>query len=333
MDIRSTASRSAVLITAFLAIATGGAQAAASRPQASSYPVKPVHLLMPFPAGGTPDALGRTVASQVESQLGQNFVVDNRTGANGIIAYELTAKASPDGYTLVHATPSLALNTIVYRKLPYDLHRDFAPVSNIAQGYGYLVLVHPSVPAHSVKELIGVAKTAQLSYGSPGVGNTLHLATELFNARAGIKMLHVPYKGVAPALSALLGGEIQMMIVQPPAGVAQAKAGKLRAIAFTGAKRWAQMPDLPTVSESGVPGFVAHFTWNAWFAPAGTPRAIVMRLQTEVRTAVQVPKVHDFLVQGGWEPLGSTPEELDAYVKAELKRYAEAARIANVHPE
>ncbi|HSQ04697.1 MAG TPA: tripartite tricarboxylate transporter substrate binding protein [Burkholderiales bacterium] len=305
---------------------------AASAQTTARYPGKPVHLLMPFPAGGTPDALGRTVASQVEGQLGQNFVVDNRTGANGIIAYQLTANAAPDGYTLVHATPSFALNTIVFRKLPYSF-KDFAPVSNIAQGYGYVMVVHPSVAANSVKELIALAKTTQLTYGSPGVGNTLHLATELFAARAGIKMLHVPYKGVAPALAALLGGEIQMMIVQPPAGVPQAKAGKLRAIAFTGAKRWAQMPDLPTVSESGVPGFVAHFTWNAWFAPAGTPRAIVMRLQSEVHKAVQVPKVHDFLVQGGWEPLGSTPEELDAYVKAEVKRYAEAARVANVHPE
>ena len=143
----------------------------------------------------------------MESQLGQTLVVDNRTGANGIIAYELTAKALPDGYTLVHATPSFALNTIVYKKLPYNLQRDFAPVTNIAQGYGYLVLVHPSVQAASVKELIAMAKTTRLSYGSPGVGNTLHLATELFNARGGMQMLHVPYKGVAPALAALLGGE------------------------------------------------------------------------------------------------------------------------------
>jgi tripartite-type tricarboxylate transporter receptor subunit TctC len=322
-----------LLVAAFVIVLAPHATHAATAQSSTPYPSKPVHLLMPFPAGGTPDALGRIVASQVENQLGQNIVVDNRTGANGIIAYQLTASAAPDGYTLVHATPSFVLNTIVYKKLSYDLHKDFTPVSNIAQGYGYLLLVHPSVAANSVKELIALARTTQLSYGSPGVGNTLHLATELFNARAGVKMLHVPYKGVAPALSALLGGEIQMMIVQPPAGVAQARAGKLRAIAFTGAKRWAQMPELPTVSESGIPGFVAHFTWNAWFAPARTPRAIAMRLQSEVRKAVQVPKVHDFLVQSGWELLGSTPEELDAYVNAERKRYAEAARIANVHPE
>jgi tripartite-type tricarboxylate transporter receptor subunit TctC len=209
---------------------------------------------MPFPAGGTPDLLARTVASQVERQLGQNFVVDNRTGANGIIAYELTAHATPDGYTLVHATPSFALNTIVYRKLSYAL-KDFAPIGNIAEGFGYLVLVHPSVQATNVKELIAVSKKTKLSYGSPGVGNTLHLATELFNARGGMNMLHVPYKGVAPALAALMGGEIQLMIVQPPAGVPQAKAGKLRAIAFTGEHRWDQMPGVPTVSESGMPGF------------------------------------------------------------------------------
>jgi tripartite-type tricarboxylate transporter receptor subunit TctC len=307
--------------------------AGAALGQPASYPNKPIRLIMPFPAGGTPDLLARTVASQVESVLGQNIVIDNRSGANGIIAYDLAAKAQPDGYTLVHVTPSFALNTIVYKKLPYNLHKDFTPVTNIAQGFGYLILVHPSVQATTVKELIAAAKKTRMNYGSPGVGNTLQLATELFNERGGIKMLHVPYKGVAPALAALLSGEIQLMIVQPPAGVAQVKSGKLRAIAFTGAKRWSVMPNLPTVSESGLPGFVVHFTWNAWFAPAKTPRAVVMRLQSAVRKAIAVPKVHDFFAQSGWEPLGSTPEELDAYVKAEIKRYAEAARLANIHPE
>lgn len=322
----------AAAVVAALGLGTA-APAQAQAPAQGAYPGKPIRLIMPFPAGGTPDLLARTVATQVESQLGQTIVVDNRTGANGIIAYELTAKALPDGYTLVHATPSFALNTIVYKKLPYNLQKDFAPVSNIAQGFGYLLLTHPSVPANNLKELIAAAKTKQLSYGSPGVGNTLQLATELFADRAGIKMLHVPYKGVAPALAALLGGEIQLMIVQPPAGVQQVKTGKLRAIAFTGARRWSEMPELPTISESGIPGFVAHFTWNAWFAPARTPRPIVQRLQQEVHKAIAVPKVHDFLVKSGWEPLGSTPEALDAYVKAELKRYAEAARIANIKPE
>ncbi len=301
----------------------------------SDYPSRPIRLLMPFPAGGTPDALGRMVASQVESQMGQTLVVDNRTGANGLIAYELGAKGAPDGYTLVHATPSFALNTIVYKKLAYDLHRDFTPITNIAQGFGYLLLVHPSVQATTVKELIAFAKTQSkpLTYGTPGVGNTLHLATELFNARAGLNMLHVPYKGVAPALNALLGGEISVIILQPPAGVPQVKAGRLRAIAFTGSKRWDGMPELPTLSESGLPGFVLHFTWNAWFAPAKTPRDIIMRLNAEVKKAMQVPKVRDFFVSGGWEILASSPEELGQYVDAELARYAEAARIAKIQPE
>ena len=319
-----------------LALPTGSVWGqAASKAPSSAYPNRPIRLLMPFPAGGTPDALGRTLASQVESQLGQNIVVDNRTGANGIIAYELTAKAAPDGYTLVHATPSFALNTIVYKKLAYDLHKDFTPITNIAQGFGYLMLAHPSVPATSIKELIAYAKGRDkpLTYGSPGVGNTLHLATELFNARAGTNMLHVPYKGVIPALNALLGGEINVMILQPPTGVAQVKAGRLRALAFTGSKRWDGMPDLPTISESGLPGFIVHFTWNAWYAPAKTPRDIVARLQFEVRKALQVPKVRDFFVNGGWEVLGSTPEELRSYVDAELVRYTEAARVAKIQPE
>ena len=301
----------------------------------SDYPSRPIRLLMPFPAGGTPDALGRMVATQVESQMGQSLVVDNRTGANGMIAYELGAKGAPDGYTLVHATPSFALNTIVYRKLAYDLHRDFTPVTNIAQGFGYLMLVHPSVQATNIKELIAFAKAQNkpLTYGTPGVGNTLLLATELFNARAGLNMLHVPSKGVAPALNALLGGEISLIILQPPAGVAQVKAGRLRAIAFTGSKRWDGMPELPTVSESGLPGFVVHFTWNAWFAPAKTPRDIIMRLNAEVKKAMQVPKVREFFMNGGWEILASSPEELGHYVDAELTRYAEAARIAKIQPE
>lgn len=298
------------------------------------YPNRPIHLLMPFPAGGTPDALARTLATQVGSQLGQNIVVDNRTGANGVIAYEMAAKSAPDGYTLVQATPSFALNTFIFRKLPYSI-KDFTPITNIAQGFGYLLLVHPSVPATSIKELITLAKNKDkpLAYGTPGVGNTLHLATELFNSRAETNMLHVPYKGVAPALTALLGGEIQVMLVQPPAGVAQVKAGKLRALGFTGAKRWDGMPNVPTITESALPGFVAHFTWNAWYAPAKTPRDIVLRLQGEVHKALQVPKVRDFFVDGGWEPLASSPEALRAYVDAELKRYAQAVQLAKIQPE
>ncbi len=329
MNSISTASASVALA---IAVATSGAWGPSAWAQA--YPNRPIRLLMPFPAGGTPDALARTLAGQVESQLGQNIVVDNRTGANGVIAYELTAKAAPDGYTLVQATPSFALNTIIFRKLQYSL-KDFAPVTNIAQGFGYLLLVHPSVSATSIKELIALAKSKDkpLAYGTPGVGNTLHLATELFNARSGMNMLHVPYKGVAPALTALLGGEIQLMIVQPPAGVAQVKAGKLRALGFTGAKRWDGMPDVPTISESGLPGFVVHFTWNAWYAPAKTPRDIVLRLQAEVHKALQVPKVREFFVNGGWEPLGSSPEALRTYVDAELKRYAEAVRVAKIKAE
>jgi tripartite-type tricarboxylate transporter receptor subunit TctC len=323
------------LALALSLIAAGASAQPAAKSKTASYPNHPIRLLMPFPAGGTPDALGRTLASQVESQLGQSIVVDNRTGANGVIAYELGARGAPDGYTIVHATPSFALNTIVYKKLAYDLHRDFTPITNIAQGFGYLLLAHPSVQATNVKELIAYAKTRDkpLTYGSPGVGNTLHLATELFNARAGLNMLHVPYKGVAPALAALLGGEINLIILQPPTGVAQVKAGRLRAIAFTGGKRWDGMPELPTISESGLPGFVVHFTWNAWFAPAKTPREIVMRLNAEVKKAMQVPKVRDFFVSGGWEILASTPEELAKYVDAELVRYAEAARIAKIQPE
>lgn len=252
-----------------------------------------------------------------------------------MIAYERGAKGNPDGYTTLHATPSFALNTIVFKKIVYDLHRDFTPITNIAQGSGYLMLAQPSVQATNVKELIAFAKTQNkpLTYGTPGVGKTLHPATELFNARAGLNMLRVPYKGVAPALNALLGGEISVIVLQPPAGVAQVKAGRLRAIAFTGSRRGEGKPDLPTVSESGLPGCVVHFTWNAWFVPAKTPRDIIMRLNAEVKKAMQVPQVRALFINGGWEILASAPEELAKYVDVELVRYAEAARIAKIQPE
>lgn len=331
MNTLSNTQRSLLVAGLLIAAAQSGAQAA-PRAHDNTFPDKPLHLILPFPAGGTPDQIARIVSDQVGKELGQRIIIDNRPGASGIIAYGLAAKAAPDGYTLVHATPSIALDTIVYKKLPYNLEKDLEPVTNIAQGFGYLLVANPSVPAKSLKELIALSKTRQLHYGSPGVGDTLQLATALLDQRAHMNMLDVPYKGVAPALAALLGGDVQVMIIQPPAGVPQIKAGKLRAIAFTGAKRWSQMPDLPTVSESGLPGFVVHFTWNGWFAPAKTPQRIVMLLQRDVHKALQVPKVHDFLVTSGWEPLGSTPQEFRTYVAAQLEVYAKAAKLAHIEP-
>lgn len=303
--------------------------------QAPVYPNRPVRMVVTFTAGGTPDAIARIVAGQVERQLGQSVVVDNRAGANGIIGTDIVAKAAPDGYTLLHVTGSLVINPRIYRKLPYDVFRDLEPVTNIVLGDGYLLLVHPGVPAQSVKELVALAKNKDkpLSYGTPGIGNTLHLATELFNMKAGTQLLHVPYKGVAPALNSLLAGETQVIFIPPTIAVQHVKAGKARALGFTGSKRWAFMPELPTLMEAGVPDFEITGSWHGWLAPAKTPPAVIARIQAEAKKALQVARVREFLVAGGYEPDGSTPEEFRKFLKKESDRYAEAVRAAGIKPE
>jgi len=208
---------------------------------------------------------------------------------------------------------------------------DFAPVTNVVLGTGYLLMVHPSVRASSLRDLIALAKTGDLSYGSPGVGNTLHLATELFSTRAGIKLLHVPYKGLGPALNAALGGEVQIIVMPPTVALPQIEAGRMRALAFTGKARLPQLPKVPTAMESGL-DFELSGAWHGWFAPAGTPSAIVARLQAEVQKALRVPKVRDFIIIGGYVPDGRSPAEFRTFLKSESKRFAEMARAANVRP-
>ncbi|MGE5525867.1 MAG: tripartite tricarboxylate transporter substrate binding protein [Rhodospirillaceae bacterium] len=296
----------------------------------AAYPERPVRLVAPFPAGGTADAIARIVANEVATGLGTSFVIDNRSGANGIIGTDIVAKAPPDGHTLLHVTGSFVINPSIYRKLPFDIFRDFAPVTNVVLGTGYLLLLHPSVQASSVKELIALAKTQKLTYSSPGVGNTLHLAAELFNVRSGVKLTHVPYKGVAPAMNAVMAGEVQVTFMPPTVVLQQIKAGKLKALAFTGAKRWTAMPELPTMTEAGVANMELTGSWHGWFAPAGTRTAVIDRLQREVHRAIHVPKVRDFIVEGGYEPDGRSPEEFRQFVRAEFDRYAEMVQIAGV---
>jgi tripartite-type tricarboxylate transporter receptor subunit TctC len=310
------------LLFVLLTVATGAC--------AQAYPNRPIRLVTPFPAGGTAEVIARTIAVQMESQLGQPIVVDSRGGANGIIGTEIVARAAPDGYTLLHVTASFVINPHVYRKLPYDVERDFTPVTNVILGTGYLLLVHPQVPARSLQEFIALAKKdSRLSYGSPGIGNTLHLAAEFFNVRAGTKLVHVPYKGVAPAMNAVMGGEVQAIFMPATIAVPMVKAGKLRALAFTASKRLPELPDVPTTTEGGLelplPG-----AWHGWFAPAHTPAAIVSRIQTEANKALHTPKVRDYIVAGGYEPDGRSPEEFQQFVKLELARYGEMVRAAKI---
>ncbi len=303
----------------------------ASSADAQPYPARPIRLIVPFAAGGTADVIARSVTHEAGARLGQPFVLDNRGGANGIIGTDIVAKAAPDGHTLLHVTASFVINPNTYTSLPYDIFKDFEPVTNVVLGTGYLLVLHPGVPANSVKELIAFARdSSKVSYSSPGVGNTLHLAAELFSVRAGVKLLHVPYKGVAPALNAVLAGEVQATFIPATIALPLVKAGRAKAIAFTGASRFAGLPQLPTMQEAGVPNLELTGSWHGWFAAARTPTAVVSRLQQEVAKALWAPRVRESIITGGYEPDGSSPAAFRKFLRVEYERYAEMLRVANV---
>ncbi len=297
---------------------------------AQTYPDHPIRLIVGTAPGGTQDGTARMVSKEVEGLLGQPIVVDNRGGANGIIGYDLVAKAAPDGYTLLHTAVAFAINATVYKKLPFDVSKDFIPVTTIAVGQGALIVVHASVAARTVKELVELAKQKQLSYSSPGIGNGMHLITEAFDARAGIKMLHIPYKGAGPALNALLSAEVQVMLI-PPLIVAQhIKAGRLRALAYSGVKRLEVMPDIPMISEAGLPGFHMDSGWHGWFAPAKTPPAVINKLYAAVHKSIETPKMKEFFTSIGYDAGGESPEQFRKTFEADKKRWGEIAKMAKI---
>ncbi|MGZ5260425.1 MAG: Bug family tripartite tricarboxylate transporter substrate binding protein [Burkholderiales bacterium] len=300
---------------------------------AQSYPNRPVRLVMPFPPGGNVDAFGRILARQIEGHLGQPVVVDNRAGANGIIGVDIVAKAPPDGYTLLDTSFSFVINPSIYRKLPYDTEKDFAPITNFAMGLGYVLTAHPSVPVQTVRDLVALAKKTPLRYSSPGVGNGQHLAGELLATKAGIQLLHVPYKGGGPALTAVLGGEVQLTFTAAAVGAPHIKSGKLRALGFSGAARLASLPEVPTIAESGVPDFVYDSGWHGLFAPAKTPASVVNRLYTEVAKAVQEPKLREFLIAGGYEPKADPPAEFTKLFRADIKKYGDIVKAAHIEQQ
>ena len=302
----------------------------ASTSSGQSYPTRPIRIVVPFAAGGTADVIARVVANEVGAQFGQPFVLDNRGGANGIIGTDIVAKAPPDGHTLLHVTASFVINPNTYTTLPYDIFKDFEPVTNVVLGTGYLLLLHPAVAANNVKELIALARDGKVSYSSPGVGNTLHLAAELFSVRAGVKLLHVPYKGVAPALNAVLAGEVQATFIPATIAAALVKAGRAKALAFTGAARLPALPQVPTMNEAGVPNLELTGSWHGWFAPGKTPTGVVSKLHAEVAKALRVPRVRESLVTGGYEPDGSSPAAFKKFLRVEYERYAEMVKVANV---
>lgn len=318
-----------------LAITFAGlAAVTAAQAFGQSYPTRPVRMVVPFPPGGNVDVFARVLYQYVEKELGQSVVLDNRGGANGMLGASIVANANPDGYTMLNTSFGFAVNPAIVRKMPFDVIKDFAPVTDIALGTGYLMVANLNFAPKTVKELIAMAKQqpGKIRYSTAGVGNGQHLAGAQFAAKAGIDMLHVPYKGGGPAVSAVMGGEVQIHYPAPAVGIPHVKAGRLRGLGFTGNKRLDALPDVPTIAEAALPGFFADAGWHGVFAPAKTPPAIVMRMRDAIAKALQVPRVRDHFVGGGYEPQGHTPAEWAKLFQADLKRYAEIARIAKIEP-
>ncbi len=303
-------------------VAALGTAIAASPLQAQTYPVKPIRLIVPYSPGGTADLLGRSIARKLGESLGQQVIIENRTGAGGGIGADLVAKSKPDGYTLLMGTIAThAINPNLYPDNPYDPVKDFAPVLLVATMPNLLV-VNPAVPAKTVRELIALAKVkpGELAFASAGSGTTQHLSGELFKKMAGVDMLHIPYKGNAPAVADLVGGQVQLMFDNIPISLQQVRAGKLRALAVTGPKRSPVLPDIPTIAEAALPGYSVT-SWFALFAPAGTPPAIVARLNKETNKALADEALRRQLGDQGIEPAGGTAEQLAAHIRAELPRW------------
>ena len=316
-----------------VAAAATGALLAGTAPSAwaQAWPNKQIRLVVTFPTGGAPDILARTFAEK--ANLGQTVIVDNKPGAGGNIGSEFVAKAPADGYTLVMGTVGThSINGSLYAKLPYDMVKDFAPVSLVASTPNLLV-VNNDLPVKSVQDLIawGKANPNKLSFGSPGIGTSVHVSGELFKSMTGVQMTHVPYKGRQMAIPDLVGGSIQLMFDNMPSALPMAKEGKIRAVAQTGAKRSAAAPDVPTVAET-LPGFEAT-SWFAIFAPAGTPKDVVARLNAEIVRVFKLPDVQDKLKQLGLDPILSSPEELAAYQAAEMQKWSKVVKDSGAKAE
>ena len=298
------------------------------------YPQRPIRLIIPQSPGGASDTVGRVVAQKLGERLGQQIVADNRPGATGNIGAELVAHATPDGYTLLLTAPNLVTSPSLYARTGFDPVKDFAPVSQVSMSPN-VFLVHPSFAARNMKELIEIAKAKpkQIDFSSSGHASTQHLAGELLNTLTGTQLVHIPYKGGGPALVDLMAGRVPVMVSTLPAAVPQIKAGKVRALAVTSAKRSAAVPELPTVAEAaGLPGFEAS-TWQGFVFPAATPRAIVQRVADDTAKVVSAPDVRERLRDLGYEPIGSAPAEFGAYIRAELAKWTKVIKGAGIKGE
>jgi tripartite-type tricarboxylate transporter receptor subunit TctC len=305
--------------------------AASGAALADTYPSRPIRLLVGVPPGGANDFVARAVAQQLSEQMGQSVIVENRAGAGGNIAADLVAKSPPDGYTLfLSVIGTMAINPSLYASMPFDSVKDFATISQLTS-MPQVMLVHPSIPAKNVKEFIAYAKAhpGQLSFASGGNGTATQLAAELFKSMAGIDMVHVPYKGNGPATVDLLSGRVALMFDQIATGLPHARDGSLRALGVTTATRAPAAPDIPTIAESGLPGYDVT-TWHGLVAPAGTPRPIIDRLHAEVVKALNDPTLRQHFIEAGIVPVSSTPEEFAAFTKAEVARWHDVVKAAGV---
>jgi tripartite-type tricarboxylate transporter receptor subunit TctC len=304
-------------------IAAAACVCATAPASAQDYPTRPIRYIVPFAAGGMTDILGRIFGQKLSEAWGQQVIVDNRPGAAGGIGSDIAAKAPPDGYTILGGTiSSHAINVSLYSKLPYDPVRDFAPIT-LYVSLPNMLVVHPSLPVKSVRDLIALAKAKpkQLTFASAGNGTSQHLSGELFNVMAGVELVHVPYKGSGPGLADLVGGQVLLFFDNITTSLPLAKSGKIRPIAVTTARRASVMPELPTIAESGLAGYDVS-SWQGVFAPAGTPRPIVTKLNAQIVKILATPEVRERLTSLGADPVGNTPEQFAAYVKAEIAKWA-----------
>ena len=324
LDVKAT--RAAAVGWIFLSLTTGAGWA-------QSYPAKPVRILIGFSPGGGADVVTRSLSPRLGEALGQQIIVDNRPGANGIIAAELAAKAPPDGYTLLVAPGNYAFAPAMYAKLPFDMATAFAPISQLAET-PLLVVVHPSLPVKSIPQLIALAKSrpGKLAYASGGIGGSAHLATELFRTLTQVDLVHVPYKGTGAAISDLIGGQVPLCFCTLPSVFPHAKSGRLRALAVTTVRRTSAAPDIPTVAEAGVPGYEMG-QWYGLLAPAGTPAPIIERLNAEIGKALKHPELRSRLQSEGAEPVASSPQEFGTFFKAEIAKWTRIVQSAGIRAD
>src|SRR5690349_7374116 len=314
-----------IYLVIFLAVAADGL--------AQGYPAKPVRVVVPSSPGGGTDIIARIVAPELSKRLGQQFVIDNRPGAGTMIGIEIVAKSPADGYVLLMTPSTLAINSALYKKVPYDPVHDFAPITELISSPS-IIVVHPSVPAKTTKELVALARSrpGQMNYASAGAGTYPHRTMELFQWMAKIKMVHTPYKGTGPAMIDMLAGNTAVMAGTILSVMPQVRAGRLRALGISSEKRSPIAPEIPTVSEAGLPGFEA-VQWYGFLAPAKTPREIVTRLHTETARILQQPETRERFAADGADPVGNTPEEFARFVHDELVKWAKVARGAGIQPE